>query len=165
MLETSWLLQMSLGGVLRFYVVLWDSIPSQVRGTYSRTQGADPHPCKKNKSPINQSINQSPATDQLSFVWEVIKSVCRSQKPIFGFRCPYCSTMCAFSHSNVRLLFLFLLFFIKCPGSLTNLTRCKDVGLLNRTPGFFFYMVVFVWKKKRSLFYTQIWCKKKKKFI
>lgn len=97
-----------------------------------------------------------------------IECVCCFQKPIFGFRRPYCWTMCAFSHSGVCFA-VFILFLLLSSDALVLLQILEDAKMLAFWMGlpefFFFYMVVFVWrrKKKRSLFYTQIRCKKEKK--
>lgn len=120
-----------------FYVVLWDLTLSPHRSGVPRTQGADPHPSLKPHMAPGQSVNHL-QTDELSFIWGVRSNVCVVSKnqhlvsdvctaePRVHFptaECVCCS---------------FLLFFIRCPGSFTNLIRCKDVGLLNGTPRFFF---------------------------
>lgn len=75
--------------------------------------------------------------------------------------------VCIFPQRSVFCCFYFVpAVVIRCPGSFTNLIRCKDVGLLNGTPRIFFFLhgsFCMKKEKKRSLFYTQIRCKKEKK--
>lgn len=94
-------------------------------------------------------VNQSPVTDELSFIQEVQSNVyVISKKPIFGFRHLYCWTTWAFSHSG-GAFFPAVLHQMPHPGSFTNLIKCKDVGLLNGTPRFFLHGR-FCMKKKEA---------------
>lgn len=150
-----------------------DSISSQVRGT--KDSGRWPPPLLKTKkkntkkegknSHGTQSINQSLATDELSFIREVRSNVCvtfpKNQylvsdvctaEPRVHF--PTAECVCCIS----AVLHQTPWFFYKS----SMMQRCWPFEWDSRI---FFYMVVFVWrrKKKRSLFCKQIWCKKKKK--
>lgn len=110
-----------------------------------------------------QSINQSPATDEISFIQKVWSNVCVVSKNQYFVPDVCTAEPCVHFLTAECVCCVFLLFFFRCPGSFTNLIKCKDVGLLNGTPRFFLHGSFFVWRKKRSLFCTQIWCKKEKK--
>lgn len=60
---------------------------------------------------------------------------------------------------------IFLLSFIRCPGSFPNLLQCKDVGLLNGTPRFFLHGSFCMKKKKEACSVHKSDVKKNKKII
>lgn len=100
-----------------FYVVLWDLTVSPHRSGVPRTQGADPPPLLKQKLTWHP-INQSPATDELSFIREVRSNVCVVSKTNIWFQTSVLlSHVCIFPQRRVFAGFFSLLFFIKCPGS------------------------------------------------
>lgn len=149
-----------------FYIVLWDLTVSPHRSGVPRTQGTDPLPSLKKKETLTwHPVNQSPATDELSFIRKVQSNVCDVSKnqylvsdvctaePRVHF--PQRSVFAVFSccsSSNATPWFFYKSY---------KMQRCWPFEWDSQI---FFYMVVFVWRKKRSLFYTQIWCKKEKKF-
>lgn len=90
-----------------------------------------------------QSVNHLQQTSSL--LYKLVECVCRFQTSVLlNHVCIFLTAEC--------VCCIFRLFFIRRPGSSTNLIQCKDVGLLNGTPRFFFYMVVFLYEelKKRQ---------------
>lgn len=123
-----------------FYIVLWDLTVSPHRSGVPRTQGTDPLPSLKKKKPSHgtQSINHLQQTSYL--LYEKFNRMCvMFPKTNIWFQTSVLLNHVCISRSGVCLLFFpAVLHQMRHPGSFTNLIRCKDVGLLNGTPRFFF---------------------------
>lgn len=95
-----------------------------------------------------------------------VECVCRSPKTNIWFQASVLlNHACVFSPRRSVFAVFSCCSFIRCPGSFTNLLKMQRCWPFEWDSQIFFYMVVFVWRKKktRSLFYTQIRCKKAKK--
>lgn len=141
--------------------LLWDSTVSPHRSGAPRTQGADPHPLLK-----KQEKNQSTTTDELSFIRSNVCDVSKKNQYLVSDICNCWTTCAIFPAAEVY----FAVFFSPAVvhqrrGSFTKSSKMQRCWPFEGDSQIFFYMVGFVWRKKniRSLFYTQIRCKKGKK--
>lgn len=151
--------------------VRWDLTVSPHRSGVPRTQGAEPLPSWKKEEEktshgtwsisqsVSQIVNQSPATDKLSFIWEVWSNVCvvsKKNKPIFGFRTSVLLNHASISPQRVCAVF-------PCCSSSDARVRLqifKDAKMLAfwmGLPDFFLHGSFCMKKKKKKLvLYTNL---------